>query len=106
MDWLFWHWEETALGSSSDLLGGETARPSAVELFVIKLTYQAIAGQSCCGKCGASLNRPLRLSFGRSPFKDWCVVVATRCSGWKRHRHAALVTDTSRDLLLGPLQVR
>jgi hypothetical protein len=103
MDWLFWQWEEATLYRSSDLLNGETARPSAAELLVIELTYEAIAGQSCCTKCGAPLNRPLRLISDRTPLTHWRVVVATRCSGWKRHRHSALVTDTSRDLLLGTL---
>jgi hypothetical protein len=105
MDWLFWQWEETALYSSSDLLSGETAGPSAAELLVIKLTYETVAGQSCCGKCGASFGRPLRLSTGRTVFSHWRVVVSTRCRGWKRHRHSALVTDTSKDLLLGALHL-
>jgi hypothetical protein len=105
MDWLFWQWEEASLYSSPDLLDGKTARPSAAELLVIKLAYEAIAGQSCCGKCGASLNRPLRLIYDRTSLTHWRVVVATRCRGWKRHRHGALVTDTSKDLLLGTLHL-
>ena len=64
MDWLFWQWEDTSSDGLSDLLCDELVRPSAAELLVIKLTYEAIAGLSNCGKCGASLNRPLRLSSG------------------------------------------
>jgi hypothetical protein len=105
MDWLFWQWEEAALYSSSDLLNGETARPSAIELLVIKLIYEVIASQSRCGKCGASLNRPFRLICDRTPLTHWRILVATRCSGWKRHRHSTLVTDTSKDLLLGTLHL-
>jgi hypothetical protein len=105
MDWLFWQWEDTSSDGLSDLLSDEPARPSAAELLVIKLTYEAIARLSNCEKCGASLNRPLRLSPGPTPLRHWRVVVATRCSGWQRHRHSALVTDTSDDLLLGSLHL-
>jgi hypothetical protein len=105
MDWLFWQWEDTGPDGLADILCAETVRPSAAELLVIKLTYEGIAGLSNCAKCGASLNRPLRLSSGRTALRHWQVVIATRCSGWQRHRHSAVVTDTPEDLLLGTLHL-
>jgi hypothetical protein len=34
------------------------------------------------------------------------MLAVTRCSGWRRHLHVAVVTESSEDLLLEPLRLK
>jgi hypothetical protein len=92
-------------GKTRTVLGGRS-RFSAIEMWLVRLAYEDMAAQVSCKKCGAPLGRELRLV----PPDDydppwWCLLVVTRCSGWRRHRHSAGVTEASKNLLFGPLQV-
>jgi hypothetical protein len=83
------------------------ASPTELDLWLIRLVYAAPAGQTPCVRCGAPLDRRLRLATqygGGSPY--WRVSVAARCHGWRRHRHVALVIDSSSGLQLGPFRGR
>jgi hypothetical protein len=82
-----------------------TTSPTDLDLWLIRLVYEVAAGHANCARCGAPLGRRLHLATryaGRSP--AWHVLVATRCRGWRRHRHTALVTEASNNLELGLLR--
>lgn len=81
------------------------ASPTDLDLWLIRLVYAAPVAQAHCLNCGARLDRRLRLATqysGRSPY--WRVSVTTRCYGWRRHRHIAVVTESSSGLQLEPLR--
>jgi hypothetical protein len=74
VEWLFWLWEfRSALGGPSGCpyqgydeerrttgvtLGGR-ADLSAVEMWVLRLSYEVLAAQLNCGRCGSRLGRKL-----------------------------------------------
>jgi hypothetical protein len=120
MEWLFAPWEfMSALGgpagcpyqgydeerrTTSTSTGGR-AELSAVEMWVLRLSYEALAAQSNCGRCGSRLGRKLRSLWPSDAYPHSVRMLAmTRCSGWRRHLHVAAVTESSDDLLLGPLR--
>jgi hypothetical protein len=76
--------------------------PSALDLWLIQVTYGVIASLSTCQACGAGLGRSISVVpvRGTHPSARWKVSVATRCQGWRRHPHHALATEGT-DLLLG-----
>ncbi|GAA1578540.1 hypothetical protein GCM10009789_35070 [Kribbella sancticallisti] len=79
--------------------------PTELDLVVIRLSYEVAAEVSTCGRCGAPLGAGLHVLTqydGRR--RDWRISVATRCHGWRRHRHLAVVRETSNELRLGPLR--
>ncbi len=82
-----------------------TPFPTELDLSLITLVYEVAAGEANCPTCDAPLGRRPQLATrraGQTP--AWPVVVTTRCRGWRRHRHTAVVTETSGDLRLGPLR--
>jgi hypothetical protein len=117
MDWLFANWPfDAGFGGPSApssqnydrelrtvrTLATNRLPLSAVEMWLLRLAYVAMAAELSCGKCGAPLDRELRFvppSDADPP--SWRTLVVTRCSGWRRHRHTADVTESSKDLLLG-----
>ena len=122
MEWLFAPWElMSALGGpsgcpyqgydeerlrTSTSMGGR-AELSAVEMWVLRLSYEALAAQSNCGRCGSRLGRKLRSLWPSDAYpRSVRMLAMTRCSGWRRHRHVAVVTESSEDLLLGPLRLK
>ena len=78
--------------------------PTEHDLTLIEVAYEVLAARSFCTRCGAPLGRGLSLYPGSSDSGDtgWRLVVATRCRGWRRHAHTAVVTDDGTDLLIGP----
>ena len=80
-------------------------RSAHVDLWLIRLTYGFVAATSRCGRCDAPLaGRPHLEASPTGAAPTWHVRVTTRCRGWRRHRHAAIVTEVSGDLRFGPLR--
>jgi hypothetical protein len=80
-------------------------RSAHVDLWLIRLTHGFVAATSRCGRCDAPLGRRLHLEVspaGAAP--TWHVRVTARCRGWRRHRHAAVVTEVAGNLRFGPLR--
>jgi hypothetical protein len=73
--------------------GAPTGHPltSDLDLWLVQQAYEVIAHASQCQACGARLGRSLRVSPVASPHPAMHgrLSVATRCTGWKRHRHHA-----------------
>ena len=91
--------------SPAPALTPSTPFPTELDLLLITLVYELAAGEATCAACAAPLGRRPRLATRRTgvtPARQ--VVVATRCRGWRRHRHTAVVTEASGDLRLGPLR--
>ncbi|HXW34926.1 MAG TPA: hypothetical protein VEJ87_10145 [Acidimicrobiales bacterium] len=74
---------------------------SAVELWLVERIYQYIAEASVCSTCGARLNRKLRAPIDSLESQMKSLIVSTRCAGWRRHLHRAVVTAAPGDLILG-----
>ncbi len=121
MDWLFsnqwsesdvrhpsgqyYHDHDQGLIRAGAAVGGG-AHFSAIEMWLVRLAYEDMAAKSSCKKCGAPLGRELR--FVPPDEYDppwWRLLVVTRCSGWRRHRHSAGVAEASKDLLFGPFEL-
>jgi hypothetical protein len=106
MEWLLATMYWTALGgdhtSQDPRCAMITTGPTDLDLRLIRLTYEVAAAESRCAKCGTPIGRRLRLTtqYGGQP-PTWTVIVATRCRGWRRHRHTAVVTEASNSLRLG-----
>lgn len=70
--------------------------PAPADLWLIRTAYEFTADRTRCDRCRHRLGRDLQVVIGgRSR-----VVVVTRCRGWRRHRHSAVVTDARGDLHL------
>jgi hypothetical protein len=77
---------------------------TALDLWLIHVVYEVVAAESTCVRCGTPLDRRVRVVpsvTDDSPLGAASVV--TRCRGWRRHRHTAVVGDGADGLLLGPL---
>jgi hypothetical protein len=117
MDWLFSNgWSESALGHPSaqqhqdygqgpwgaDTVTGGRGGFSAIELWLVRLAYEDMAAELGCKKCKAHLGRELHfVPPGDFDPPWWRLMVVTRCSGWRRHRHVAGVTEAAKNLLFG-----
>jgi hypothetical protein len=101
MEWdPFLAWE---LGHAPSTPIGDN-QPSDLDLWLVRLAYEVIAGESACQACSARLGRSLRVTPlpTSHPSSRWRVSIATRCNGWRRHRnHAEAVLG--QDLLFGAL---
>ena len=86
---------------------GGCAEPTALDMWLVQVAYEVVAAESRCAKCGSPLGRGLLLAPSSEvhPLFRWRVSIATRCSGWRRHRHVANVVKASNDLLLGSLHL-
>jgi hypothetical protein len=109
MEWflscLYWPAVNPATGFPDPARTASVSSPTDLDLWLIRLLYAVPAGQPHCIKCGARVDRRLRLATqysGRSPY--WRVSVARRCGGWRRHRHVAVVTESSSGLQFAPLR--
>jgi hypothetical protein len=116
MDWLFANWPfgdgfagpsappgQNCDDERSTIRTVVVGRPrlSAVETWLLRLAYEDMAAELSCGKCGAPLGRELRfVPPSNADPPSWRMLAVTRCSGWRRHRHTADVTESSKDLLL------
>jgi hypothetical protein len=83
------------------------AGPTETDLDLVRLSYDVIAAELGCSTCLASLGRGLYLvvpAGGEGP--TWQVIVVTRCHGWRRHRHTAVVAGVGGGLHFGPLRGR
>jgi hypothetical protein len=74
------------------------------DLWLIEVTYETVAAQSRCVRCGAPLGRGLHVvaSLETSP---WTVSIVTRCGGWWHHRHVATARSVRHGLVLGDFRV-
>jgi hypothetical protein len=97
-------WSRDEAGSTARANVGPHPTPSALDLALIQLTYKVVAASTTCNRCGAPLGRGLRVVPSAADLRSWTVSIVTRCGGWRRHRHLALVEEASRDLVLGPFQ--
>jgi hypothetical protein len=72
-------------------------RPSALDLWLVRLAYGVIVGELECQACGARLSGSLRLTPMPTTEADSSlrVSIRARCGGWRHHRHYA-------DAVLGP----
>ncbi|WP_250032324.1 hypothetical protein [Paractinoplanes maris] len=79
---------------------------SDTDLRLVRIVYDFIAAETLCDKCAALLGRSLSLAVtGGGPGRPgWQILVVTRCRGWRRHRHTAVVTDLLGHLRLEPLR--
>jgi hypothetical protein len=78
--------------------------PRLVELALVDVVYDFIASRSYCVRCGSPLG--LNLNADVLPAQDgaapWSrVSVRSRCRGWRRHLHTALIVRTADGLDLG-----
>lgn len=119
MDWLLQNWAYWfALSPAPWVFGDDEAVPvsstivgphpelTVVDLWLIELTYEVVAAESHCTRCGAPLGRGLRVTRSTAEHSQWTVSIATRCGGWRRHRHVAIVGEASNDLALGPFHAK
>lgn len=110
MEWLMWWAQWLDFGDSPGPWSWgrheAVATPcSALDLWLIQLTYEVVAAESTCARCGAPLGRRLRVipSATARP-GSWTVSVVTWCKGFRRHRHVATAEKALNDLILGPLR--
>jgi hypothetical protein len=76
------------------------ARPTIDDVRLIECLSAFVAASSRCTACGRPLSGRLELLPGVHPdASTWAMVAVTRCRGWRRHRHSAAVTESSRDLI-------
>jgi hypothetical protein len=85
--------------------------PTGADLWISAQAYEFVAARSRCDKCGAGLGRKLDLAVlpegsERSAASDpaWLIAVGTRCRGWRRHRHSAMVSEWRGGLRFGVLR--
>jgi hypothetical protein len=105
MEWLLFTtmWSLYAIGPFPEEPGPTPGTaPDRTDLWLLRTTYEFVAARTGCGRCRATLGRDLRLL----PTADelgtgWRFVVVTRCSGWRRHRHAAVASETRGGFRLG-----
>jgi hypothetical protein len=97
-----WGHDETQPASPTTF--GPLPDLTAVNLWLIQLTYQFVAAESHCSRCGDTLGRGLRVIPSAAEQSPWTVSIITRCHGWRRHRHLATVVEVSNDLMLGPFR--
>jgi hypothetical protein len=113
MDWLLlsWAYWAAAIGAPAALPppparrdGADTAGPTAVDRWLIEVTYEVAATATWCEACGAPLYGQVRLTAcPAARGRGWRMRVDARCRGWRRHRHVAVVDEACRDLRLGRL---
>ena len=90
-----WQW-------SASPTGRPWARPTVEDLWLIECVYAFIAVNSACTACSRPLSRHIELQPGyKLDTSTWTIVAVTRCRGWRRHQHTAVVTEASRDLVFG-----
>ena len=79
------------------------ARPSPVDVCLIQLTYEILAAETSCARCGAALGRGLR-AVPPDVFylQAWRLLPVTKCTGWRRHAYVAAARESSKDPLFGP----
>jgi hypothetical protein len=104
--WAYW----LGLGDGVPAVWTDRGLPAARSLAVtdldaelIQLAFEVIAAESACDRCGAPLGRGVHLEppSGECP-PSAVAAILTRCRGWRRHRHLAMVCERSNHLLLGP----
>ena len=80
-------------------------RLSALDWWLLRTAYEVMASESCCTLCGAPLGQRLRVTSppAQHSTSRSLASFATRCTGWRRHRHHADALEASGDLVLGPL---
>jgi hypothetical protein len=77
---------------------------SPAHLWMTRRAYQQEARDTECSRCGSALHpRPRLDSLDMGPPDFWPLVVSTRCLGWRRHRHVAVVEETPHGLHLQAL---
>jgi hypothetical protein len=97
-----WGWTHDEAVPASRVIARQRHNFTTLDLCLIQVAYEVIAAESNCTRCGAPLDRRPRIMPSAADHPpSWNVSIATRCRGWKRHRHIATVDDASTDLVLG-----
>jgi hypothetical protein len=76
--------------------------PSPLDAWILRTVYTALAEESHCSVCGAALGRVRVVTTDHGASARSLASFATRCRGWRRHRHVAEAVEASGDLVLGP----
>jgi len=108
MIWECCLWSLSDGGSScgaSDEAAALRARHES-ERWWIERAYEYIASVSLCAKCGADLDRKVRMTSSPQISESTFGYVTTRCGSWRRHRLVALVSIHSGHLIFGRFQTR
>jgi hypothetical protein len=75
------------------------------DLRLVRIVYDFLAAETLCDSCAFPLGRSLSVTVsGGEPSPGWRISVVTRCRGWRRHRHTAIVTESLGHLRLEPLR--
>jgi len=100
--------ENTPTGATSAIVCWGSAEPSPDELWLVELAYEVGLVTTFCKRCGSGLGPRVRVATWPTVFGPvrWRVSAATRCQGWRRHRHTAIIGRTSTDVVLGTLVSR
>jgi hypothetical protein len=78
---------------------------SELDLSLIRLTYEFIAGQTACARCAHPLGRRVQVqAWPGTARSSWQVRVSVHCGNWRGHRHTAIVTEVSGSLRFGSLR--
>ena len=69
------------------------AELTTLDLELIRVVYEVFVEPADCPICGAPLDGAINVDVTGGFFTASRIVVATRCRGWRRHRHVANVID-------------
>jgi hypothetical protein len=104
MDWLVLRYRWGGTSPPAQRVDTPAALEDAAgDPLLIRMYYGMVAARLSCEGCGASLRRAVHVDPASADPMSGAVAVTTRCRGWRRHRHTALVTGSPGDLLLGEL---
>jgi hypothetical protein len=81
--------------------GPDGALPTRMDLEVIALAYQVMAGRSRCVVCDEPLGAPARMTVDSVSRRTWTATVSARCRGWVRHWNRAVVLPEGEGLRFG-----
>ena len=70
-----------------------TGAELTADLELIRVVYEVFVEPADCPICGAPLDGAINVDVTGGFFTASRIVVATRCRGWRRHRHVANVID-------------
>lgn len=92
-------------GSVPPAAGHRETNLPETDLRLVRIVYDFVAAEQLCDKCASPLGRCLSFTVaegGTGP--GWRILVVTRCRGWLRHRHTAIVTESLGHLRLQPMR--
>jgi hypothetical protein len=69
------------------------AELTAPDLELVRVVCEVLVEPANCAICSAPLDGAINVDFTGGFFTASRIVVATRCQGWRRHRHVANVIE-------------